>query len=145
VLLVQPASSATPERPALAEVLAVRTRVATGDQARPAMEACVRSALDAAGVSGDDVWAASPSDAPGLLGDLEREILGQICGAEALERVPAVGRLGDVSAAAGSFQIAMILATAAHAPSSAGRIAVVTSADRDGSLACAVLKLLAAR
>ncbi|MFG2132139.1 beta-ketoacyl synthase N-terminal-like domain-containing protein [Streptomyces sp. NPDC048751] len=142
VLLVQPAAAVTPERPALAEVLAVRTRVATGNRARPALQACVRSALEAAGVTGDDVWAASPSDAPGLLGHLEREVLGEICGTEALERVPAVGRLGDVSAASGSFQIAMVLATAAGTPSAAERVALITSADRDGSLACAVLKLL---
>ncbi|MEU6484892.1 beta-ketoacyl synthase N-terminal-like domain-containing protein [Streptomyces sp. NPDC046887] len=141
VLLVQPASAVTPARPALAEVLAVRTRVATGEQAGPALEACVRSALEAAGTSGDDVWAASSSDAPGRLGHLEREILGRVCGSRAVDRVPAVGRLGDVSAASGSFQIAMALATAAGDPAAAGRIVLVTSADRDGSLACAVLKL----
>ncbi|AZM56516.1 3-oxoacyl-ACP synthase [Streptomyces sp. WAC 01529] len=145
VLLVQPATAVTPERPALAEVLAVRTRVATGEQCRPALEACVRSALEAAGVTADEVWAASPSDAPGHLGRLEREILGQVCGSGALDRVPAVGRLGDVSAASGSFQIAMALATAADDPAAAGRVVLVTSADRDGSLACAVLKLSEAR
>jgi 3-oxoacyl-[acyl-carrier-protein] synthase II len=35
----------------------------------------------------------------------------------------------------------MVLATAAGCPGAAGQVAVVTSADRDGSLACAVLKL----
>ncbi|MGH8920790.1 MAG: beta-ketoacyl synthase N-terminal-like domain-containing protein, partial [Actinomycetes bacterium] len=64
-----------------------------------------------------------------------------VCGGAALDRVPAVGRIGDVSAASGSFQIAVLLATAAEDPEAAGRIAVVTSADRDGSLACAVLRL----
>jgi 3-oxoacyl-[acyl-carrier-protein] synthase II len=68
-----------------------------------------------------------------------------VCGAEAVDRVPAVGRLGDVSAASGSFQIAMALATAADDPSAAGRIVLVTSADRDGSVVCAVLKLSEAR
>ncbi|MFI6137933.1 beta-ketoacyl synthase N-terminal-like domain-containing protein [Streptomyces griseus] len=142
VLLVQPASAVTPDRPALADVLAVRTRVATGHQVRPALEACVRSALEAAGVAGPEVWAASPSDAPGLLGHVEREVLAEICEHAAVRRIPAVGRLGDVSAASGSFQIATVLAAA---PRTGGSIALVTSADRDGSLACAVLKLRDAR
>ncbi|MDJ0382292.1 beta-ketoacyl synthase N-terminal-like domain-containing protein [Streptomyces sp. G-G2] len=141
VLLIEPADRFAPGRPALAEVLAVRTRVATGSLVRPALEACVRSALDAAGVRPREVWAAGAGDAPGLLGHLEREVLTEVCGAEALERVPAVSRIGDVSAASGSFQIAMLLATAAGDAQAAGQVAVVTSADRDGSLACAVLRL----
>ncbi|MGW0330951.1 beta-ketoacyl synthase N-terminal-like domain-containing protein [Streptomyces sp. NPDC003011] len=145
VLLVRPADRFTPERPALAEILAVRTRVAVGNRARGALEACVRSALEAAGAGPGEVWAAAPGDAPGLLGHIEREVLGDLCGAAALERVPAVGRLGDLSAASGSFQIALVLATAAGTPAAAGRIAVITSADRDGSLACAVLRLAATR
>ncbi|MFI5983570.1 beta-ketoacyl synthase N-terminal-like domain-containing protein [Streptomyces sp. NPDC051555] len=141
VLLVEPADRLAPRRPRLAEVLAVRTRVATGNLVRGALDACVRSALDAAGVHPRQVWAAVAGDAPGLLGHLEREVLTEVCGNAALDRVPAVGRIGDVSAASGSFQIAVLLATAAGDPEAAGRIAVVTSADRDGSLACAVLRL----
>ncbi|MFI6641757.1 beta-ketoacyl synthase N-terminal-like domain-containing protein [Streptomyces sp. NPDC050504] len=143
VLLVQPLETVTPERPALAEILAVRSRVATGKDVRPALERCVRDALESAGVTPDEVWAAGGSDAPGRLGHLEREVLGELFGPKALETVPAVGRLGDTSAASGSFQLAQALAVAAHDPASAGRVAVVTSADRDGSLACAVLRLAA--
>ncbi|WP_330330480.1 3-oxoacyl-ACP synthase [Streptomyces sp. NBC_00536] len=141
VLLVQPADGVAPEHPVLAEILAVRTRVATGAQVRPALEACVRSALEAAGVRPREVWAAGAGDAPGRLGHLEREVLTEVCGPEALDRVPAVSRIGDVSAASGAFQIAMLLATAEADAESAGQVAVVTSADRDGSLACAVLRL----
>ncbi|MEU1311704.1 beta-ketoacyl synthase N-terminal-like domain-containing protein [Streptomyces cinnamoneus] len=143
VLLVQPAGTTAPGRRPLAEILSVRTRVATGARARTALEGCVRSALDAVGARPEDVWAAVPGDAPGRLGAVERDTLAAVCGAGALERVPAVSRLGDVSAASGTFQIAMLLATARSAPEAAGRLAVVTSADRDGSLACAVLRLVA--
>lgn len=145
VLLISPASAVTPERPALAEILAVRSRVATGNGVRAALEACVRSALDAARVTADEVWAAAPSDAPGLLGHLEREALTEVCGDAPVERAPAVSRIGDVSAASAPFQIAILLATAAEDPTAAGRIALVTSADRDGSLACAVLRLAGTR
>ncbi|OKK04794.1 3-oxoacyl-ACP synthase [Streptomyces sp. CB03234] len=142
VLLVQPADAVRPDRPALAEVLAVRSRVATGPRVRGALEDCVQDALDAAAVRPEEVWAASPSDAPGMAGHVEREVLAAMTGTEALDRVPAVGRLGDLSAASGSFQIAMVLATAADDPSAAGRAALATSVDRDGSLACAVLRLV---
>ncbi|MEV4434147.1 beta-ketoacyl synthase N-terminal-like domain-containing protein [Streptomyces sp. NPDC049555] len=142
VLLVQPAGTHTPERPPLAEVLAVRSRVATGARVRDVLADCVRDALAAAGTDPTEVWAAAPGDAPGRLGHLEHEVLEEICGTEALGRVPAVARIGDVSAASGSFQIAMVLATAADDPAAAGRVAVITSADRDGSLACAVLRLV---
>jgi 3-oxoacyl-[acyl-carrier-protein] synthase II len=141
VLVVQPRENVTEARPALAEVLAVRTRVALAGQAREALAACVRSALDAAEAKPEEVWAAVPGDAPGLLGHLEREVLVEACGAAAVDRVPAVSRIGDVSAASGTFQIAMVLATAVTDPAAAGRLAVVTSADRDGSVACAVLRL----
>ncbi|MEU4213036.1 beta-ketoacyl synthase N-terminal-like domain-containing protein [Streptomyces sp. NPDC026206] len=143
VLLIQPAGAGGPGRRPLAEILAVRTRVADGPRVRTVLEACVRSALEAAGARPEEVWAASPGDAPGRLGAVERDTLAAVCGPAALERVPAVGRLGDVSAASGVFQIAMLLATAEATPEAAGRLAVVTSADRDGSLACAVLRLVA--
>jgi 3-oxoacyl-[acyl-carrier-protein] synthase II len=143
VLLVESPETAGPERPALAEILAVRSRVALGDAVRPALENCVRDALRSADVQPAEIWSAGGSDAPGRLGALEREVLGEACGLKALEAVPAVGDLGDTSAASGSFQIALTLAVAAGDPSSAGRVAVVTSADRDGSLACAVLRLAA--
>ncbi|WAP56744.1 beta-ketoacyl synthase N-terminal-like domain-containing protein [Streptomyces sp. S465] len=142
-LLVQRPDTLSPARPALAEVLAVRTRVATGDRVRPVLEACVASALEAAGARPHDVWAASPGDAPGRLGACERQALTALFGTEAVERVPGVGRLGDVSAASATFQIAFLLATAALSDEAAGRLAVITSADRDGSLACAVLRLVA--
>ncbi|MFE9701936.1 beta-ketoacyl synthase N-terminal-like domain-containing protein [Streptomyces sp. NPDC005930] len=145
VLLVRPASAVTPERPALAEVLAVGSRVATGSRVRGALEACVRSTLEKAGVAADQVWAAVPSDAPGLLGHLEREVLTDVCGDAALDRIPAVGRIGDLSAATAQFQIAALLAVAAPDPAAAGRVGVVTAADRDGSLVCAVLRTAGVR
>ncbi|MFD7237416.1 beta-ketoacyl synthase N-terminal-like domain-containing protein [Streptomyces syringium] len=143
MLLIQPADACSPERPALAEILAVESRVAFGDDLRATLEACVRSALAASGGSAEEVWAASHSEAPGAAGVVEREVLASVVGERALERVPGVGTLGDVSAASGAFQIAMLLATADGDAEAAGRLAVATSVDRDGSLSCAVLRLAA--
>ncbi|MGW7097579.1 beta-ketoacyl synthase N-terminal-like domain-containing protein [Streptomyces sp. NPDC054874] len=143
MLLIQPADACSPQRPALAEILAVESRVAVGARLRATLDACVRSALDAAGVPAQDVWAASCSEAPGEAGVVEREVLASIVGEHALAQVPALGALGDVSAASGAFQIAMVLATAADNAEAAGRTAVATSVDRDGSLSCAVLRLAA--
>lgn len=143
MLLIQPAAACSPQRPALAEILAVRSRVATGTGLRETLETCVRSALAAAGAVPEDVWAASPSEAPGTAGSVEREVLGAVFGSGALRRVPGVDVLGDVSAASGAFQISILLATAATDPEAAGRLAVTTSVDRDGSLYCTVLRLAA--
>ncbi|MFJ9691444.1 beta-ketoacyl synthase N-terminal-like domain-containing protein [Kitasatospora sp. NPDC101183] len=148
MLLIQPSDAVSPERHALAEVLAVRSRVAARVDDRELLAACVRSALDAAGVAPDEVWAAVPGEAPGTAGRTEVAALRAALGEraeEALTRVPAVSVLGDVTAASGAFQIAILLsAAAADQRAAAGRPVVLTSVDRDGALACAVLRLGAA-
>jgi 3-oxoacyl-[acyl-carrier-protein] synthase II len=63
-------------------------------------------------------------------------------GGPALARVPSVGRLGDTSAATSAFQLVSLLAVAERTPGAAGHAAVVTTVDRDGTVACAVLRLL---
>ncbi|MCG6495255.1 beta-ketoacyl synthase N-terminal-like domain-containing protein [Kitasatospora sp. A2-31] len=144
MLLIQPSDAVSPGRRALAEVLAVRSRVAARVDDHDLMASCVNSALEAAGVAPHEVWAAVPSDAPGAAGLTEVAALRAVLGAqadEALTRVPAVGVLGDVSAATGVFQIAILLSSAAEQPAAAGRPVVLTSVDRDGALACAVLRL----
>ncbi|MEV5241996.1 beta-ketoacyl synthase N-terminal-like domain-containing protein [Streptomyces cinnamoneus] len=141
MLLIQPADACSPERPALAEILSVKSRVATGADLAATLEACVRSALAAADVAAEDVWAASVSAAPGPAGTTEREVLASVVGDRALGRMPSVDALGDVSAASGAFQIAMVLAAAEGNPEAAGQPVVATSVDRDGSLSCAVLQL----
>jgi 3-oxoacyl-[acyl-carrier-protein] synthase II len=141
VLLVQPMDAHSSRRRPLAEVLAVRSRVVVGTDVGAALTACVSSALAEAQVEAGQVWAASPSDTPGQLGEIERRTLEQLCGAEAVDRIPNVGRLGDLSGATTALQIAMLLATVEDGADVTGP-AVVTAVDRDGSVACAVLRMV---
>ncbi|RFU88310.1 3-oxoacyl-ACP synthase [Streptomyces triticagri] len=131
------------QRPALASVLAVESRVDIDDDPAAAVTACVRQALDRAGVRAEEVWAACPSAAPGRSGRAESAALDALLPAEALDRVPTMAHIGDTSAAAASLQLAAVLAVAERDPASAGRIALVTAVDRDGGVGCAVLRLLA--
>ncbi|MFF8725416.1 beta-ketoacyl synthase N-terminal-like domain-containing protein [Streptomyces sp. NPDC015171] len=140
LFLVEPAGTA--ERPALAAVLSIETRVDIDDDPYAAVGACARRALDRAGVTADEVWAAVPCAAAGAAGRAEHEALTALVPAEALGRVPSMELLGDTSAAAASFQIGAVLAIAAADPASRGRAALVTAVDRDGAVAAAVLRLL---
>ena len=112
MLRVEPAG----EGPALAEVLAVRSRVAPPGDVEGALTSCVDDALTAAGLSADDVtiefWSGVP-DRPDPVAEL----------------------IGDTGAASAMFQVAAVLATGEP-----GDVAVVGSADRDGAVVCAVLR-----
>ncbi|MBO1415150.1 3-oxoacyl-ACP synthase [Streptomyces sp. FH025] len=132
----------TAQRPALAAVLAVETRVDIDDDPGAAVTACVHRALAKAGVTADEVWAAVPSAAPTAAGRAEHEALTALLPAEALTRVPSMELLGDTSAAAATFQIQAVLSVAEGEPAAAGRIALITAVDRDGAVGCAVLRLL---
>ncbi|MFJ7148856.1 beta-ketoacyl synthase N-terminal-like domain-containing protein [Streptomyces sp. NPDC100445] len=139
LFLVEPAGRA--ERPPLAAVLAVETRVDIDDDPFAAVSACARRALERAGAGADEVWAAVPSAAPSAAGRAEHEALAALVPTAALGRVPSMELLGDTSAASASFQIAAVLSVAAADPDSRGRIALVTAVDRDGAVAAAVLRL----
>ncbi len=117
VLRVEPAG----DHPALAEVLAVRSRFAQAGDSEGAMRSCVDTALAAAGLSDGDVTTVSWSGVPG-------------------HAEPVAELIGDTGAATAMFQVAGVLATGAP-----GDVAVVGSADRDGGVACAVLRLGGAR
>jgi len=132
----------TAERPVLAAVLSVETRVDIDDDPHAAVTACARRALDRAGVGADEVWAAVPCAAPTAAGRAEYEALTALLPAAALSRVPSMELLGDTSAASASFQIGAVLAITETDPESRGRIALVSAVDRDGAVACAVLRLM---
>ncbi|MET7696828.1 3-oxoacyl-ACP synthase, partial [Streptomyces sp. NPDC005485] len=83
-----------------------------------------------------------PCAAPTAAGRAEREALAALLPADALSRVPSMELLGDTSAASASFQIAAVLGIAEADPDSRGRIALVSAVDRDGAVACAVLRLM---
>ncbi|MEU9079901.1 beta-ketoacyl synthase N-terminal-like domain-containing protein [Kitasatospora sp. NPDC004745] len=132
----------TAQRPAIAAVLAVETRVDIDDDPAAAVTACVRRALDRAGVTADEVWAAVPCAAPTAAGRAEHEALAALLPAEALSRIPSMELIGDTSAAAATFQIQAVLGVAEADPAARGRIALVSAVDRDGAVGCAVLRLI---
>ncbi|MFE5189431.1 beta-ketoacyl synthase N-terminal-like domain-containing protein [Streptomyces sp. NPDC056628] len=140
LFLLEPADTA--ERPALAAVLSVETRVDIDDDPQAAVTACARRALDRAGVDAAGLWAAVPCAAPTAAGRAEHEALAALVPADALSRVPSMELLGDTSAASASFQIGAVLAVAEADPGSRGRTALVSAVDRDGAVAAAVLRLM---
>jgi 3-oxoacyl-[acyl-carrier-protein] synthase II len=140
MLLIEPGERR--DRPPMAQILAVESMVYLDGDVSSTLAACVRRALRNARVSAQEVWAAMPGALPGPVGDQERALLSEMFGGPALARVPSVGRLGDTSAATSAFQLVSLLAVAERTPGAAGHAAVVTTVDRDGTVACAVLRLL---
>jgi 3-oxoacyl-[acyl-carrier-protein] synthase II len=88
------------------------------------------------------VWAVSPSRAPGLAGRQEHAALAELFDEAALGRTPTLP-FGDTGAASVIFQIASVLSAVGQMPAAAGRLALVTSVDRDGAAAAALLRLSA--
>ncbi|KUJ65262.1 3-oxoacyl-ACP synthase [Streptomyces albus subsp. albus] len=143
MVLVEPAGAGGPERPGLAELLAVQMGV-YGDTAgiRPALADCVRRALEIAQAAPEDLWLVAPGAAAGPLGEQEQAALTDVLAGAAPERVSCTELIGDTSAAAAAFQLVSVLALAQGRPAAAGRLALVTAVDRDGALGCALLRLL---
>jgi 3-oxoacyl-[acyl-carrier-protein] synthase II len=141
VLRVQPAES-LPDGAGLAEVVSVTSAVVGKDGITGSLTECVRRALARAGLTPDDIWAVSPSAPAGLAGSHERDALDDVFSCDTPLRIPAPGPIGDTAAATAVFQIAALLSHAERDPQPAGRIALVTAVDRDGVLACALLRLL---
>jgi 3-oxoacyl-[acyl-carrier-protein] synthase II len=140
MLLVEPGDRR--ERPPMAQILAVESMVYLNGDVTATLTACVQRALRNAHVKAPEVWAALPGDLPGPAGQQERAVHNNMFGSAALARVPGVGRLGDTSAATAAFQLVSLLAVAERTPGAAGHAAVVTTVDRDGTIVCAVLRLL---
>ncbi|WEO94738.1 beta-ketoacyl synthase N-terminal-like domain-containing protein [Streptomyces sp. FXJ1.172] len=139
VLRLRPAGTVS-EGEGLAEVLAVESGVAGPEGTADALAATVRRALGRAAASTHEVWAVSASAPAGLLGQQEQAGLDAVLGTLPVRRL--TQSLGDTAAATGALQLASVLAAAEEDPQARGRVAVVTSADRDGALACAVLRLM---
>ncbi|MEV6958256.1 beta-ketoacyl synthase N-terminal-like domain-containing protein [Streptomyces sp. NPDC051207] len=128
---------------ALAEVLAVESRVYFDDDPAQALDACVDGVLRRGGIEAQDVWAVSASALAGLAGDREREVLTARFGAEALDRAPAMTTVGDTAAASAAFQIGALLGAAEQSAVPAGAVALVSSVDDNGVVACAALRMSA--
>ncbi|MGW4234124.1 beta-ketoacyl synthase N-terminal-like domain-containing protein [Streptomyces sp. NPDC004980] len=143
MFMLESASEVGQDAHALAEVLAVESRVYVDGGLRPVLDACLDGVLTRAGIDAQDVWAVSASGLAGHAGDEEREALTARFGAPALDRAPSLDGVGDTSGASAAFQIGSLLSLAGRGEGPAGGVAVVSSVDDDGIVACAVLRLLA--
>ncbi|MFJ2007082.1 beta-ketoacyl synthase N-terminal-like domain-containing protein [Streptomyces chartreusis] len=142
VLLLEAGTEAGAGRTPLAELAAVEIALPADEKdAGPVLADCVRRALLRADLTPADLWALAPADAPGPYGDWERAALAEVLGGHAPLRLSCTGLLGDTGAASAAFQIAALLASAEDDPAAAGRAALVTTADPDGVVGCAVLRL----
>jgi 3-oxoacyl-[acyl-carrier-protein] synthase II len=140
VLLMRNAVTGAPDDgEPLAELLSVQTRVFHDDDPREAVTAAVRALTDA-GTDPAGVWAVSPSQAPGVAGAREREVLTELFGEAAVNRLPALP-FGDTGAASAVFQVASVLSAAGRQPAGVRPLALVSSVDRDGTAAVALLRL----
>ncbi|CAM5244536.1 MULTISPECIES: beta-ketoacyl synthase N-terminal-like domain-containing protein [Streptomyces] len=142
VLLLEAGTEAGAGRAPLAEVAAVEIALPADEKdAGPVLADCVRRALRRADLTPADLWALAPADATGPYGDRERTALAEVLGGHDPLRLSCTGLLGDTGAASAAFQIAALLASAEDDPAAAGRAALVTTADPDGVVGCAVLRL----
>lgn len=138
VLLLEAAETA--RRKPLAELTAVEVGLAADDSRAPdALMACLRRAFERARIEPTDVWAFVPSASAS---NAERGAITQMLGSHQARELPCAALLGDTHAASMSMQIAAVLAAAERTPEAVGRIALVTTIDRDGVVGCAALRLL---
>lgn len=121
--------------PPLAEVLGIETRVAVDGAPEEALAECVRSVLKRAGVAAGDVAAVAVSVPGGALADAERAVVDATFGGVDAVLSPA-DVVGDVGAATGPFQVALLLGTPG--------LAVATALDDDGTAGCGLFRVLPA-
>ncbi|HZR52898.1 MAG TPA: beta-ketoacyl synthase N-terminal-like domain-containing protein [Streptosporangiaceae bacterium] len=125
------------DRPPAAAVLAVEFGVWSSlGQLRGALAGCLRRALARAAVRRDEVFAVAPLSAPGSRGCAERA-----GAADEVGDVPVLTKtadvIGDTGAGSAAFQIVELLAAGAGS----GRVGVVTTADGEGRVGCALLRI----
>jgi 3-oxoacyl-[acyl-carrier-protein] synthase II len=123
-------------RPVLAELLSVNLRVYDEDPGGGLRES-IRAGLAGAGVAPEDVWAVSSDVRDGV----SAEVLDELFGRGKPRRIGVDEAIGDTGAASAAMQLAAVLSTAEGDVTARGRIAVVSSVDRDGVLGSAVLRL----
>ncbi|MFF8814018.1 beta-ketoacyl synthase N-terminal-like domain-containing protein [Streptomyces pactum] len=126
---------------ALAEVVGVTAGVVGPDGVAASLETVVGNALRRAGISRDQLWAVSASAPAGEAGRAEMKALDALFGDLDLLTLGRPGLIGDTSAATSAFQLVATLTAAQDSARAAGRVAVITSVDRDGALGCALLRL----
>jgi 3-oxoacyl-[acyl-carrier-protein] synthase II len=130
MLLLEPAGAVSSERGGLAEVVALEFGVySEPEEIRPVLLSCLRRALATARARPEDVGLVAPGG--------DAEALADLFGDHRPERIDCAGLIGDTSAAAATFQVLAVLATAEHRDVG---LALVTAVDPDGTLGCALLR-----
>ncbi|MFF9571362.1 beta-ketoacyl synthase N-terminal-like domain-containing protein [Streptomyces sp. NPDC014685] len=125
-------------RTPLATVLGCRFRAfRSTDRAGAVLKNCIDDVLAAAGHTPDDIALIAPGTPPGILGKQERTALDHLTA----PRTEVRPLIGDTTAAGAAFQLAAVLAAPAARPDLAGRPALVTALDRDGTVGVALLRL----
>jgi 3-oxoacyl-[acyl-carrier-protein] synthase II len=137
MFLLESAQACPADRNALAGVLAVEFGVwADLGGIRDALADCLRRALKRAAVSRDEVFAVAPLAAAGPRGTAERAAAADVLGS-----VPVLSKtadvIGDTGAASAAFQIVELLVEGAGS----GHVGVVTTADGEGRVGCALLRV----
>jgi len=92
-------------------------------------------------VAPDDVWAVAVSDYPDDRAEAQRVGLRRAFGGHEPRLLAITRLLGDTASASAAFQFAEMLAAAEADPEARGRTALVTSLDREGVVACALVRL----
>ncbi|MCA6094677.1 3-oxoacyl-ACP synthase [Streptomyces sp. SCA3-4] len=141
LLLIEQGGTGDPDQPVLAEVLAVSMGTALGGGIHTALAAGLTRALHRAQVRPEEIWAVSTSEAPGRAGEQERAAVEEATVGATPLHLTQTSLIGDTGAAAAAFQVAGVLAHAEGNPEAAGKVALVTSVDRDGAVGCALLRL----
>jgi len=137
MFLLESAETCPAERTALAGVLAVEFGVwADPGGIRDVLAGCLSRALERAAVPRDEVFAVAPLSSAGPRGSAERA-----GAADVLGNVPVLTKtadaIGDTGAVSAAFQITELLVAGAGS----GRVGVATTADREGRVGCALLRV----
>lgn len=142
LLRLDPSGSEAAERDGIAEVVALEFGVyEDADEIRATLLGCLRRALDRAEARPADIALV----APGETGGPEQAALADLFGGQPPAQVDCAGLIGDPAAAAAAFQVLAVLVRAEDDPALAGRLALVTAVDHDGTLGCALLRPYPAR
>jgi 3-oxoacyl-[acyl-carrier-protein] synthase II len=123
-------------RSAVAEVVALDTRLAKHGEQQRALVDCLRHAL--AGVAPSEVWGLAVS----AVDTVESEAVHEVLGMPVDRLVSPSALVGDTGAASGVFGLAALLALAERAGDARGRVAVATALEQDGMVGCVVVRLL---
>lgn len=143
VWLLEPDASAREHgRGGLAEVAGLEFGCAPDPAAaRTVLGDAIHRLLDRTGVAPGEIRAVADSRAPGAEGEAERAALADALGGHQPPTITAADTIGDTCAASAAFQIAAVLALAERGEIAPGGHALVTTADRDGVVGAALLRI----